>query len=78
MTTTTMTPATPHSVNDQARRAWGRLARAETFEAASAALAPRPGSAGWAARWAAASAAKIADMAAATKAEIAAERDAAR
>ena len=70
-TPTTTTTALPTNVNAQARRAWMALAHASTFEAASTAHPVRVGAAGWAARWAAQAVAKLADMAAAAKAEIA-------
>jgi hypothetical protein len=53
----------------QARRAWATLGHAETFESAAAACPVRHGSAGWAARWAVAAAAELAQLAAARAAK---------
>jgi hypothetical protein len=47
----------------QARRAWAALTHAEPFESAAAACPVRHGSAGWAARWAVAAAAALAERA---------------
>jgi hypothetical protein len=61
--TTTAATATVPATLSQARRAWVTLAHAEPFEAAASACPVRHGSAGWAARWAVAAAAALAERA---------------